>query len=90
VTVSAECTLPISGRGPGTYVEQGSSTEGRVDRPGEIEWQPPPVVYGVDGSLFLNLDSMRVGRFYPVQLGGDDLVAVKEVDNSISLYAAKD
>lgn len=48
----------------------------------------PPVAYSPDGSFFLNLGAMRVGKFYPVTFFGAELVAVKDKDDSVSFYAA--
>jgi hypothetical protein len=54
------------------------------------EWDPPPVVYSGPGSVFLNLGSMKRGRFYAVTLEGVELAAVKNQDDSVSFYAAPD
>ena len=69
-------------------VEDHFPTVGQFGGTGEAAWEPAPVVYGTDQSIFLNLGSMRVGRFYPVVLGGEEMVAVKEVDDSVSFYTA--
>jgi hypothetical protein len=49
-----------------------------------------PVIYGSAESAYFNRGLMRAGRPYPVTLGGVELVAVRNRDDSISFYSVPD
>jgi hypothetical protein len=76
---------------PGTLLKPGKThvesvpTETTLVGPTTAQWEPEPVVYSAD-SVYLNLGSMRAGKPYAVTLGGVDLVAVKDQDDSLSFY----
>jgi hypothetical protein len=56
---------------------------------GELYWR---LTHGEEGknsenSFLLDIDSMIMGRLYPVKLGGVKLDAVKDEDGSVSFYS---
>lgn len=70
-------------------IETLEPTHTRLSSTGTAEWESP-VTYSEPNSAYFNRQLMKVGRPYPVTLGGVELVAVKNSDDTISFYSIPD
>jgi len=75
------------GASPGDVSRAAMPTQTRVAVSEVVEAELPPVLPGADGSLFLNLGSMRTGNLYTAVLASVQVVLRKNRDGSVDFFS---